>query len=429
VIWCLSKKVKKGHNYSDVLTRLLHTVFQTNLGSKCANDEHAYAPAAPWGCAYVFPPVFYFDYVRKNKGFQIDEVRIQGMRPLLISILLAGSSSFITQKRFIPVNMRLAQLKNPFENQLGNIIAEGLETTTDASELPLSFDDAVQRAATCTVEAIRQGNMRIRIDYDTSVGDNTYTSLQQALPMTKLLVNLLSKDMELNPLIRALTKEELAVKAKAEALLAGEAGDTRTDGETTEEPVTRDTGDNSARNEAYDIKEVVQSELEGTSVEMLGLDEQDVRSLRVFFPDMGAAALSRRDWKMNSPRAEVPPCVFSADIGNDALSPQDRIALLLCPLSYEADSVRRVLSLCDDAGIPVVMINPQLVNMDQGYGVRARKLRSELLSTFVTAYKLKTMPQGAIIREWPSGYSLWNEVSELVLLLNPQKRLAPSLKT
>jgi len=36
-------------------------------------------------------------------------------------------------------------------------------------------------------------------------------------------------------------------------------------------------------------------------------------------------------------------------------------------------------------------------------------MRDTLINTFVTAYKLKTMPMGAIVREWPNGYSVWLE--------------------
>jgi hypothetical protein len=58
---------------------------------------------------------------------------------------------------------------------------------------------------------------------------------------------------------------------------------------------------------------------------------------------------------------------------------------------------------------PCVMINPDLVNMDQGYGTRARNLRNELINSFTTVYKLKTMPAGAVVREWPRGFSVWAE--------------------
>lgn len=39
----------------------------------------------------------------------------------------------------------------------------------------------------------------------------------------------------------------------------------------------------------------------------------------------------------------------------------------------------------------------------------ARNLRKDVLGTFLTSYKLKTMPTGAVVREWPMGFSVWNE--------------------
>jgi hypothetical protein len=138
-------------------------------------------------------------------------------------------------------------------------------------------------------------------------------------------------------------------------------------------------------------------------------DQTPARTLRIFFPDMGAAALAQRDWKINSFDAEVPPCVKCANIQNDVVEAADAVVVLLCPLSYEADCVKRIQDACSLTNTPCVMINPDLVNMDQGYGVRARNLRTELLNSFTTAYKLKTMPQGAVVREWPAGFSVWAE--------------------
>jgi Domain of unknown function (DUF1995) len=37
----------------------------------------------------------------------------------------------------------------------------------------------------------------------------------------------------------------------------------------------------------------------------------------------------------------------------------------------------------------------------------ARGLRQELLTPFTIVYKLKTLSDGAIVREWPRGYSVW----------------------
>ena len=61
-------------------------------------------------------------------------------------------------------------------------------TTQDSTELPLSFEDAVGRAATLCAQGIQRGGLsKLRIDFDTSIGDMTYTSLKNTLPMTKQL--------------------------------------------------------------------------------------------------------------------------------------------------------------------------------------------------------------------------------------------------
>jgi len=132
-------------------------------------------------------------------------------------------------------------------------------------------------------------------------------------------------------------------------------------------------------------------------------------TIRLFFPDMGAAALVRRDWKMGTDAAEVPQSLQTANVQNDPLAPTDRVAILLCPLYSESDYVKRVVELCATESIPCIMVNPDLINMDQGFGVRARNIRKNLLNQFVTTYKLKTMKDGAVVREWPKGFAVWNE--------------------
>lgn len=138
-------------------------------------------------------------------------------------------------------------------------------------------------------------------------------------------------------------------------------------------------------------------------------EEGGVDTVRLFFPDMGAAALVRRDWKLGTELAEVPACLQTANMQNDPLLPTDRVAILLCPLYSESDYVKRVVEQCAAASIPCLMVNPDLINMDQGFGMRARNMRKTLLAQFVTTYKLRTMNQGALVREWPRGFAVWNE--------------------
>ena len=92
------------------------------------------------------------------------------------------------------------------------------------------------------------------------------------------------------------------------------------------------------------------------------------KTMRIFFPDMGQAALARRDWKMGTDVSEVPPCVYTANIKNDGIQTTDKVVVIICPLASEADDVQRIMAICTASNVPLVLINPDLINMDQGFG-------------------------------------------------------------
>lgn len=183
------------------------------------------------------------------------------------------------------------------------------ETSTEVSELPDSFDDAIQRAVRCTLQCVSNGMSRVRIDFDTTIGDQTYTSLKSSLPMTKRFCTELCAAMQLHPLTSV------------------------TDGDDNQE-------------------------------------FRGLRSLRIFFPDMGATVLARRDWKMGTNATEIPPCVYTANVQNDPVLETDQAVIVLCPLYSEADYISRITDVCLERNIPCIMINPNLINGDQGFGVR-----------------------------------------------------------
>jgi len=246
------------------------------------------------------------------------------------------------------------------------------------SELPNSFNDSINRAVICTNKCLESNKLLIRIDFDTSIGDMTLTSLKQTLPFLKEYIIQMSRSLSLS-----LSNEPLYKR----------------------ETINNDNDDMVA------LEEEAQNEKKGKKKGPELIENLDLNStMRVFLPDMGAAALLRRDWKMGTKQAEVPLCVFTSNIQNDPIDVKDKIVVIVCPLYSEADYVKRVIDSCD-SNIPIVMINPQLVNMDQGYGVRARNLRKDVINQFTLAYKLKTMKYGAIVREWPNGFSLWNDDS------------------
>lgn len=54
------------------------------------------------------------------------------------------------------------------------------------SELPDSFDDALDVAVDCARRAFESGRDRVRIDFDTTAGDLTYTTLKNSLPLVRI---------------------------------------------------------------------------------------------------------------------------------------------------------------------------------------------------------------------------------------------------
>jgi len=267
----------------------------------------------------------------------------------------------------LTVNM-ISQSRLP-KSPLSEIIAQDIQLSNDITELPDSFDDSVARASDRILACFSQGVMRCRLDFDTSVGDQTYTSIKNSMPMLKPLLKRLCIGLDFSfPSDESTSQNETAVTIKANEMTE----DVKVD-------------------------------------KLFQVDFTAERSLRIFFPDMGMAALARRDWKMGTIMAEVPLCVTTANIQNDPLLETDKLAVILCPQYSETDSVKRVMDICAERGVPCLMINPELINMDQGFGVRARNIRNAVLGTFTVAYKLKTLPKGALVREWPKGYSLWIE--------------------
>ena len=190
--------------------------------------------------------------------------------------------------------------------------------------------------------------MRCRLDYDTSVGDMTYSSVQNTLPMLKELLKSLEKGLSLSQLPLTPPAESNSTLTSTEALVDLEA---------------------LAQQESKRVEEMILTKF------------KPERSLRIFFPDMGAAALARRDWKMGTFASQVPHAVFTANVQNDPLISSDQLAVILCPQYSETDYVKRVLDSCAQMNIPCLIINPELINMDQGYGVR--KLTSLQLAALI----------------------------------------------
>ena len=141
----------------------------------------------------------------------------------------------------------------------------------------------------------------------------------------------------------------------------------------------------------------------------LELDEDE--NLCLFFPDAGAAALARREWKLDDPdEALVPPNVRLAAFPRDKLEAGDAAVFALCPRAPEADACERLVEACADTMRPVALLNPELVDMGTtGYGMAGRMFKERLLDKLAPCYYLRTLDWGALARTYPKRFTVWQE--------------------
>jgi hypothetical protein len=111
-----------------------------------------------------------------------------------------------------------------------------LRAVSQPTELPDSYEQSLEWMASDALTALDKGVSLLRIDFDTSGGDETYTSLKQSLPMVQALLSSMAQE---------------AVEKWTPSGGAAFSGD---------------------------------------------LEQSP--TLRVFFPDQGTAALLERDWKV-----------------------------------------------------------------------------------------------------------------------------------
>jgi len=131
--------------------------------------------------------------------------------------------------------------------------------------------------------------------------------------------------------------------------------------------------------------------------------------LKVFFPDTGAAALARRDWKL----AEF----TITDLGNGKtplepkVQPEDEAFLLIEPSSVEVLIVEELCQLAGDR--PCILFNPKLEDVSiVGIGYAARQLRDRFISTLEPYYYLRPMDDFALLRAYPDQWQVWQLITE-----------------
>ena len=108
--------------------------------------------------------------------------------------------------------------------------------------------------------------------------------------------------------------------------------------------------------------------------------------------------------------------------------------LFFCPRASDSDAVELILSRTEDVAIEkqqsllTVFVNPILVDMGvTGFGLAGRRLRERLIDGLTGVYYLRTLSWGALTRQWPAAYTLWQEDADAEggykLLANLNNRL------
>lgn len=85
---------------------------------------------------------------------------------------------------------------------------------------------------------------------------------------------------------------------------------------------------------------------------------------------MGAAVLAKKRWQLGTNSSDKDSSVSLSSIQRDKVLANSCFAIVACPQYSEADCVRRVVEECAQEQIPCIILNPALVNNDQGFGVR-----------------------------------------------------------
>jgi hypothetical protein len=128
-------------------------------------------------------------------------------------------------------------------------------------------------------------------------------------------------------------------------------------------------------------------------------------TFKMYFPDAGAAALARRDWKN--------PEFVVRGIGElqGKMEPDDSAYIFVEPSSIE---VSQVEEMCNEAGDKfIIMLNPKLEDVATiGIGYAGRQLRERFLSTLESVYYLRPMEGVVLFRCYPSPWQVWQETTE-----------------
>lgn len=278
------------------------------------------------------------------------------------------------------------------------------------TELPDSLSDAAAIAANACQQIHLNGGpmIRCRVDFDTSVGDETYTALKSSTEFMQNFVTSLSLAAIPGVMERKQKDVMRLIEAKAELKemkqMQEKAADTSSESEV-------EANEDEKENDTISMIEREDELLEIIANQGFDSTPWTGPKVRVYFPDEGSAALARRDWKN-----EVPPCVQFSSCGGvqTADISSDSIIIFFCPRASEAEFVEQILYKTEeergDDLMMSIMVNPLLVDMGvTGFGMAGRRLRERLIDNLIPAYYLRTLAWGALTRVWPQLFTVWQE--------------------
>lgn len=280
-----------------------------------------------------------------------------------------------------------------------SVLMQAPQGVGEPTELPDSLDDSAliaARACSQLCEASPRPS-RCRVDFDTSVGDETYTTLKSSTEFMQKFVTGLC--YELIPGAMEERQKEMAAMAEARAelqrLMVEEQG--------------------SGSDDEMDARKKELSEILANGGRDPGAVWEGPKA-RIYFPDEGNAALARRDWLARDFNGQplVPPCVAFSSLGGVQVADvsKDALVFYFCPKASESEFVEDILykSEKNDELLLSVFVNPLLVDMGvTGFGMAGRMLRERLIDPLDCAYYLRTLPWGALTRTWPRAYTVWQE--------------------
>jgi Domain of unknown function (DUF1995) len=320
-----------------------------------------------------------------------------------------------------------------------------------ATELPDSLADAAIRAAEATKYysdlltsdgTITTVPVRCRVDFDTTLGDETFTILKQSTPFVQQYVTALT--YALIPQALQQRQEEMMAVVQAK----NELQQLRQQQSSTTSTVVEDSDMIQKQREQREdeLIEFIANNGRSMSSTVVRDNQPTIQPvIRIYFPDEGSAALARRDWT-----SSIVPCLDHIEFRScngiqpiSTSSSKDRIVenvaqIFVCPRASDSDAVERILAASENDAMAAttprqssllsIFINPLLVDMGvTGFGYAGRRLRERLLDTLVGVYYLRTLPNGAMTRQYPSSYTIWQEdvnaVGGYICIANCNNRL------